>query len=66
MSNSFQSRRAQAPVDDLRQDLTDLFVFASAQTPSKTASSFDVNPFLTGADLDREAVARLGTAGRTG
>jgi hypothetical protein len=56
MPNHFSARRAQAPPgDDPRLNLTDLFVFASAQTRSKPALIFDVNPFLTGTDFDPEA-----------
>jgi hypothetical protein len=63
MSNHFGARRAQAPRDDPRLDLTAPFVFASAQTPSKTALIFDVNAFVTGADFGPETVQRLKTPG---
>jgi hypothetical protein len=44
------------PGDDPRADLTDLFVFASPQSPGNAASSFDLNPFTTGADFNPKAV----------
>jgi len=47
------------PGDDPRLDLTDLFLFASPQTAGKTVLIFDVNPFMTGADFNPEAVHRL-------
>ena len=40
-------------------DLTDLFLLASPQTVGKTVLIFDVNPFMTGADFNPEAVHRL-------
>ena len=40
-------------------DLTDLFVFASPDSPDKTVLIFDVNPFTTGADFHPDGVYRL-------
>jgi hypothetical protein len=39
--------------------LTDLFLFASPETAGKTVLIFNVNPFMTGADFNPEAVYRL-------
>jgi hypothetical protein len=47
------------PVDDPRLDLTDLFVFASPQSMAKTVLIFDVNPFMSGADFNPDAVYRV-------
>ena len=43
MSNHFVPAMLKFPGDNPRQDLTDLFVFASPQSPG--ALSFGVNPF---------------------
>jgi Domain of unknown function (DUF4331) len=59
MSNHFSAAMLRFPGDDARLDLTDLFVFASPQSPEKTVLIFDVNPFMTGADFHPEAVYRL-------
>jgi hypothetical protein len=59
MSNHFSAAMLKFPGDDPRLDLTDLFLFASPQTPGKTVLIFDVNPFMTGADFHPEAVYRL-------
>jgi len=50
MSNHFSAAMLKFPGDDPRLDLTDLFVFASPESPGKTVLIFDVNPFMTGAD----------------
>jgi len=50
MSNHFSAAMLKFPGDDARLDLTDLFLFASPQSPDKTVLIFDVNPFMTGAD----------------
>lgn len=59
MSNHFSAAMLKFPGDDARLDLTDLFVFASPQSPDKTVLIFDVNPFMTGADFHPDAVYRL-------
>jgi Domain of unknown function (DUF4331) len=59
MSNHFSAAMLKLPGDDARLDLTDLFVFASPQSPGKTVLIFDVNPFMTGADFHPEGVYRL-------
>ena len=47
MSNHFSAAYLQFPGDDARLDLTDLFVFASAE-PGRTVLIMDVNPFMMG------------------
>jgi Domain of unknown function (DUF4331) len=59
MSNHFSAAMLKFPGDDARLDLTDLFLFASPQTPGKTVLIFDVNPFMTGPDFHPDAVYRL-------
>lgn len=59
MSNHFSGAMLKFPGDDARLDLTDLFVFASPDSPGKTVLILDVNPFMTGADFHPEAVYRL-------
>ena len=59
MSNHFSAAMLKFPGDDARLDLTDLFVFASPDSPDKTVLIFDVNPFMTGADFHPEGVYRL-------
>jgi hypothetical protein len=59
MSNHFSAAMLKFPGDDPRLDLTDLFLFASPQTAGKTVLIFNVNPFMTGADFNPEAVYRL-------
>jgi hypothetical protein len=59
MSNHFSAAMLKFPVTTPRLDLTDLFLFASPQTAGKTVLTFDVNPFMTGADFNPEAVHRL-------
>jgi hypothetical protein len=49
------------PVDDPRPDSADVFVFASLRSPGKEVLIFDVNPVVTSADFDPEAVHRLKT-----
>jgi hypothetical protein len=43
----------------VRLDLTDLFVFASPESPVKRVLIFDANPFMTASDFHPEAVYRL-------
>ena len=59
MSNHFSAAMLKFPGDDARLDLTDLFVFASPQSPGKTVLIIDANPFMTGADFHPEAVYRI-------
>jgi len=59
MSNHFSAAMLKFPGDDARLDLTDLFIFASPENAGKTVLIFDVNPFMTGADFNPEAVYRL-------
>src|SRR6476469_2795889 len=59
MSNHFSAAMLKFPGDDPRLDLTDLFLFASPQTPGRTVLILDVNPFMTGADFHPEAVYRI-------
>jgi hypothetical protein len=59
MSNHFSAAMLKFPGDDARLDLTDLFVFASPQSPGKTVLIFDVNPFMTGADFHPDGVYRI-------
>jgi len=59
MSNHFSAAMLKFPGDDARLDLTDLYVFASPQTPGRTVLIFDVNPFMTGADFHPGAVYRI-------
>jgi hypothetical protein len=56
MSNHFSAAMLKFPADDARLDLTDLFVFASPQSPGKTVVIIDVNPFMTGADFHSDGV----------
>jgi hypothetical protein len=44
MSNHFSADNLKFPGDDRRLDLTDLFVFASADDPDKTVLIIDSNP----------------------
>ena len=59
MSNHFSAAMLKFPGDDARLDLTDLFLFASPESAGKTVLIFNVNPFMTGADFNPEAVYRL-------
>jgi Domain of unknown function (DUF4331) len=59
MSNHFSAAMLKFPADDARLDLTDLFLFASPESPGRTVLIFDVNPFMTGADFHPEAVYRI-------
>jgi Domain of unknown function (DUF4331) len=59
VSNHFSAAMLKFPGDDARLDFTDLFVFASPQSPDKTVLIIDVNPFMTGADFHPEAVYRI-------
>ena len=59
MSNHFSAAMLKFPDDDARLDLTDLFVFASPESPGKTVVIIDANPFMTGADFHPEAVYRI-------
>jgi Domain of unknown function (DUF4331) len=59
MSNHFSAAMLKFPGDDARLDLTDLFVFASPDSPDKTVLILDVNPFMTGADFHPDAVYRI-------
>src|SRR5262249_57765826 len=59
MSNHFSAAMLKFPGDDPRLDLTDLFLFASPERPDKTVLIFDVNPFMTGADFNPDAVFHL-------
>jgi len=59
MSNHFSAAMLKFPGDDPRLDLTDLFVFASPEHAGKTVLIFDVNPFMTGADFNPDAVYRI-------
>jgi hypothetical protein len=59
MSNHFSAAMLKFPGDDPRLDLTDLFIFASPQSAGKTVLIFDVNPFMTGADFNPDAVYRI-------
>ena len=61
MSNHFSAAMLKFPGDDARLDLTDLYVFASPQSPGRTVLIVDVNPFMTGADFHPDAVYRLNT-----
>jgi hypothetical protein len=59
MSNHFSAAMLKFPGDDARLDLTDLFLFASPDSPGKSVLIFDVNPFMTGADFHPDAVYRI-------
>ena len=59
MSNHFSAAMLKFPGDDPRLDLTDVFLFASPERTGKTVLIFDVNPFMTGADFNPDAVYRL-------
>ena len=59
MSNHFSAAMLKFPGDDARLDATDVFLFASPESPGKTVLIFDVNPFMTGADFHPEAVYRI-------
>ncbi len=59
MSNHFSAAMLKFPGDDARLDLTDLFLFASPESPDKTVLIFDVNPFMTGADFHPDGVYRI-------
>ena len=59
MSNHFSAANYAFPGGDARLDLTDLFVFASPNDPGKTVLIVDVNPLMTGADFNPDAVYRI-------
>src|SRR5262245_48648112 len=59
MSNHFSAAMLKFPAGDARLDLTDLFAFASPETPGRTVLILDVNPFMTGADFHPDGVYRL-------
>jgi Domain of unknown function (DUF4331) len=59
MSNHFSAAMLKFPGDDARLDLTDLFLFASPESPDKTVLIFNVNPFMTGADFHPDGVYRI-------
>jgi hypothetical protein len=59
MSNHFSAAMLKFPGDDARLDLTDLFLFASPQSPGKTVLIIDANPFMTGADFHPDGVYRI-------
>jgi Domain of unknown function (DUF4331) len=59
MSNHFSAAMLKFPAGDARLDLTDLFVFASPQSPGKTVLILDANPFMTGADFHPDGVYRI-------
>jgi hypothetical protein len=59
MSNHFSAAMLKFPGDDPRLDLTDLFIFASPENADKTVLIFNVNPFMTGADFNPDAVYRI-------
>jgi hypothetical protein len=59
MSNHFSAAMLKFPGDDPRLDLTDLFIFASPQNAGKMVLIFNVNPFMTGADFNPDAVYRI-------
>src|SRR4029077_8124817 len=61
MSNHFSAAMLKFLGDDARLGLTDLFLFASPQTPGKTVLIFDVNPFMTGADFHPDGFNRVNT-----
>jgi hypothetical protein len=48
MSNHYSAANLRFPGDDVRLDLTDLFVFQSPADPARTVLIIDVNPFTTG------------------
>src|SRR4051812_44840794 len=48
MSNHYSAANLRFPGDDARLDFTDLFVFASPDSPGKTVLIIDVNPYTTG------------------
>jgi hypothetical protein len=48
MSNHYSAANLKFPGDDARLDLTDLFVFPSADHPDKTVLIIDINPYTTG------------------
>src|SRR5262245_53252652 len=59
MSNHFSAAMLKFPGDDPRLDLTDLYVFSSPERAGKTVLILDVNPFMTGADFNPQAVYRI-------
>ena len=59
MSNHFSAAMLKFPGDDPRLDLTDLYMFASPESAGKTVLIFNVNPFMTGADFNPDAVYRI-------
>jgi hypothetical protein len=59
MSNHFSAAMLKFPGDDARLDLTDLYVFASPESPGKTVLILDLNPFMTGADFHPDGVYRI-------
>jgi hypothetical protein len=59
MSNHFSAAMLKFPGEDPRLDLTDLYMFASPESAGKTVLILDVNPFMTGADFNPDAVYRI-------
>jgi hypothetical protein len=56
MSNHFSGAMLKFPGDDLRLDLTDLFVSGRRKMPARRCWSWTSNPFMTGADFHPDAV----------
>jgi hypothetical protein len=59
MSNQLSAAKLNFRGDDARFDLSDRLVFALPESPGDTGLNFKVNPFMTGADFNHEAVHRV-------
>jgi Domain of unknown function (DUF4331) len=59
MSNHFSAANLKHPGDDVRLDLTDLFVFAAPDNPDRTVLIMDSNPFAKGNGFHPDAVYRF-------
>ena len=59
MSNHFSAANLKSPGDDARLDLTDLFVFAAPDDPTRTVLIMNACPFTTGDGFHPGAVYRF-------
>ena len=59
MSNHFSAANLKSPGDDARLDLTDLFVFAAPDDPTRTVLIMNACPFTKGDGFHPGAVYRL-------
>jgi Domain of unknown function (DUF4331) len=59
MSNHFSAANLKSPGDDVRLDLTDLFVFTAPDNPDRTVLIMNSNPFTQGNGFHPDAVYRF-------